>query len=259
MEKSRKELELNRRLSFRPKPEDIAHDIETPNDLRKADIYYLNIYSYRDKTTLDENNLNNMSDDNENNNDNSDNNHIDNNDNNNNGNNNSNNNYNNSDHNDNNNNNNNKNNDNKTNNIDKNNSNNNDRPILLNSNSDPSLKQTKEKIKSKQKHPLEWKFGQRSKLEDIKARGIVTDEYLTVIRGNKDVDKANEEAKKNRQSKLKILNKKFANKLRPSKDDLEIRGVVPRGAFEDPDIASQMLEEYKKKIKFLWVQNLNKE
>jgi len=28
---------------------------------------------------------------------------------------------------------------------------------------------------------------------------------------------------------------------------LEIRGVVPRGAFEDPDIASQMLEEYKKK------------
>ena len=42
MEKSKKILQLNRRLTHRPQPNDIQHDDELPNDLKKADSEYYN-------------------------------------------------------------------------------------------------------------------------------------------------------------------------------------------------------------------------
>eukprot|EP01083_Nonionella_stella_P245742 853822_1 len=43
MEKSKKILQLNRRLSHRPHPSDIQNDDELPLDLKKADSEYQNI------------------------------------------------------------------------------------------------------------------------------------------------------------------------------------------------------------------------
>lgn len=53
MEKSKKILQLNRRLSHRPHPSDIQHDDEAPPDLRRADSEYYKLYKYRQATEKD--------------------------------------------------------------------------------------------------------------------------------------------------------------------------------------------------------------
>jgi len=104
---------------------------------------------------------------------------------------------------------------------------------------------------------LEWKFGQRSNLQEINSRGIISDEYINVVRGDKDIDKANDEIKINKKSMVKNLNKKFEKKLRPSMSDLELRGLVPHGIFENPDTAIQEMEDYKTKTKNSFVTRFN--
>jgi len=47
----------------------------------------------------------------------------------------------------------------------------------------------------------------------------------------------------------KKLNQKLDKKVRLSINDLEARGLVPPGIFQDPDLASQQMEEYKTKTK----------
>eukprot|EP01084_Bolivina_argentea_P165007 286768_1 len=54
MEKSKKILQLNRRLSHRPHPSDIQNDDELPLDLKKADSEYQKIYKYRDDEYRDD-------------------------------------------------------------------------------------------------------------------------------------------------------------------------------------------------------------
>lgn len=53
MEKSKKILQLNRRLSHRPQPGDIQNDEELPPDLKKADSEYYKLYKYRQATERD--------------------------------------------------------------------------------------------------------------------------------------------------------------------------------------------------------------
>lgn len=53
MEKSKKILQLNRRLSHRPHPNEIQNDDELPPDLKKADSEYYKLYKYRAATERD--------------------------------------------------------------------------------------------------------------------------------------------------------------------------------------------------------------
>eukprot|EP01084_Bolivina_argentea_P301268 519690_1 len=54
MEKSKKMLQLNRRLSHRPQPHEITQDEELPLDLKKADTQYYKLYHYRDSQEEEE-------------------------------------------------------------------------------------------------------------------------------------------------------------------------------------------------------------
>lgn len=53
MEKSKKILQLNRRLSHRPHPDEIQNDDELPKDLKIADSQYYQLYKYRSATEKD--------------------------------------------------------------------------------------------------------------------------------------------------------------------------------------------------------------
>jgi len=145
--KSRKRKELELQLSHRPTPNNFTqnnnNDTHIPNDLKKADLFYLQSYGYREMTTPQPEDKNRH-------------------------------------------------------------------PTLSTCNSDSALKAKRRKNENNNQHPnLEWKFGQRSKLNEMNARGIVTNEYMNVILGDKDINKANEETQETRQSMAKKIKPKI--------------------------------------------------
>ena len=99
---------------------------------------------------------------------------------------------------------------------------------------------------SKLEENLDWKYGQRSNPNELVGRGIVSNEYFEVIRGDKDINDAEKEkANKFADTSLKF-DRMLKHSLRPSADDLEMRGLAPKGslnAMNDEEYNSAM-EEY---------------
>lgn len=78
---------------------------------------------------------------------------------------------------------------------------------------------------------LDWKFGQRSDVKELVARGIITSEYQDVLKGDKDIKEAEKEHEEHKSQSTKKINKVFKMDLRPSADDVEDRGIAPHGSL----------------------------
>ena len=95
---------------------------------------------------------------------------------------------------------------------------------------------------------LNWKFGQRSNAKELVERGIVSAEYEQVILGEKDIEDAERERLKNYANTSQKIDKIFKHGLRPSADELELRGLAPPGLLksENDEMYDSAMEEYEK-------------
>lgn len=91
---------------------------------------------------------------------------------------------------------------------------------------------------------LDWKFGQRADVDDLVARGIVSDEYKTVLKGNKDADAAKKEHKKHDLESKSKIDKVFRHDLRPTADDVEDRGIAPHGSLAGASKQENQYDEW---------------
>ena len=99
------------------------------------------------------------------------------------------------------------------------------------SNSNSKKKRPSSPIKDEAAKKLEWKFAQRSDVDELVGRGIVGSEYSDVLKGNKDIKDAELEHEKYEKKTKDKINKVFEMDLRPSADDIEDRGIAPSGSL----------------------------
>ena len=103
-------------------------------------------------------------------------------------------------------------------------------------------KAVEDKGKDEAAKKMEWKFGQRSDVKELVARGIVGSEYEAVLKGDKDIEDAEKEHVKSEESTKNKIDKVFKMDLRPSADDVEDRGIAPQGSLAG---ATKFGHEYK--------------
>ena len=91
---------------------------------------------------------------------------------------------------------------------------------------------------------LDWKFGQRADVDDLVARGIVSDEYKTVLKGNKDANLAEKEHILHEKESKNKIDKVFRHDLRPTADEIEDRGIAPHGSLAGASKQENQYDEW---------------